>query len=156
MDRRKDGGGAIVEFIGMTLLLLVPLVYLIVAFSRIQAAGYAADLAARDAARTSVVSGVSALDNGATRNQAMAVADRRAGNVLSLTLGDFGFDAGDGILSLRCVPTPCLAPGSDIVATVEIEVALPGVPGFVQSWLPLSVGVSAEAASSVDDFARSR
>lgn len=156
MGRRGDDGGAIVEFIGMTLLLLVPLVYLIVAFSRVQAAIYAADLAARDAARTSVVSGVSALDAGASRSQAMAIADHRAGTALSLTLVDFGFDSGDGNLSLACVPTPCFTPGSDIIATVEVEVGLPGVPGFVQSWLPLSITVNAEAGSSIDDFARAQ
>ncbi len=156
MGRRGDGGGAVVEFIGMSLLLLVPLVYLIVAFSRIQAAAYAADVAAQEAARTSIVFGVSALDDGAARSHAMTEAENRAEAVLAFALGDFGFRPEDGDLSLACTPAPCLAPGSDIIATVEIEVDLPGVPGFIQSWLPLRINVTAEATSSVDDFARAR
>lgn len=156
MVRRGDEGGAIVEFIGMSLLLLVPLVYLIVAFSRIQAAAYAADLAAQEAARTSVVVGVSALGDGAARSHAMIEAESRAAAVLAFSLENFGFRPEDGELSLACSPAPCLAPGSDIIATVEVEIGLPGVPGFIRSWLPLKIDVSAEATSSVDDFARAR
>ncbi|MBN2177765.1 MAG: pilus assembly protein [Demequinaceae bacterium] len=157
MGRRGgDGGGAIVEFIGMALLLLVPLVYVVVGFARIQAGAYAAEIAAREAARGAAVTGVAALDNGANRSQAMTAAGRRAETVVGLTLEDFGFDSSDGDLALSCSPSPCFQPGSDIVASVEIEVGFPGVPGFVRSWLPLSVTVSAEAASPVDEFAGGR
>jgi len=155
--RGGDGGGAIVEFIGMTLLLLVPLVYLVVAFSRIQAGAYAAELAARDAARGGVIAGVAVLDEGASRSQAIAVAERRANAVVGLTLEDFNFDVSkDGHLDLVCSPPPCFEPGSDVRASVEVEVAFPGMPGFVRSWLPLSVTVSAEAAAPVDGFAGGR
>jgi hypothetical protein len=155
--RGGDGGGAIVEFIGMTLILLVPLVYVVVAFSRIQAGAYAAELAARDAARGGVVAGVTALDEGNSRGQAVAAAEQRADAVVGLALEDFGFDATeDGRLTLVCSPAPCFEPGSDVVAFVEVEVAFPGVPGFVRSWLPLSVTVSAEAAAPVDGFAGGR
>ena len=154
MAKRGDEGGAIVEFIGMTLLLLIPLVYVIVTFARIQAGAYAAEIAAEEAARGSVVAGVAALDDGASRPQAVAAAERRADTVVDLAFGDFGFDASeDGSLSLRCTSSPCFEPGSEVVATVEVEVSFPGIPGFIQSWLPLSVTVTAEAAAPVDTFA---
>lgn len=155
--RGSDGGGAIVEFIGMTVILLVPLVYVVVAFSRIQAGAYAVELAARDAARGSVIAGVAALDEGASPSQAIAAAERRANAAVGLTLEDFGFNiATDGHLALVCSPSPCFAPGSDVRASVEVEVVFPGMPGFVRSWLPLSVTVSAEAAAPVDGFSGGR
>jgi hypothetical protein len=51
-DRPDDEGAAIVEFIALSLLLLVPLTYLVVTLSRIQAGAFAAEGAAHEAART--------------------------------------------------------------------------------------------------------
>ena len=68
------------EFIALSLLLLVPLIYLVVTLARIQAGAFAAESAASEAARTAVVTGVrdsrtasrvaSAMDAGATRAEA--------------------------------------------------------------------------------------
>jgi len=148
-----DDGGAIVEFLGMSLLLLVPLVYLILALARIQAGTYAAEAAADAASRAAVVDGVAALDRGASVSSAVAASANRANAVVGVTLSDFSFDAGsDSTLRLTCTSNPCFAPGSDIRAEVEIEVSFPGVPSFIRSWLPLSVTVSAASASPVDGF----
>jgi len=149
-----DRGSAMVEFLGMSLLLLVPLIYLVVALCRIQAGVYSAELAARDAARGGVVAGVGSLDSGASRVAALDAASRRANSAVALTLDDFGFDADrDATIALTCVPPPCFEPGSDLHARVDVEVAFPGLPGFVRAWLPLSVTVSGEASSPVDGFA---
>jgi hypothetical protein len=149
-----DDGSAIVEFLGMSLLLLVPLLYLVVALSRIQAGAYGAEFAAREASRGAVVAGVQSLERGASLDQAVAAANRRGGTVAALAVEDFGFDADHSArVTLGCNPQPCLSPGSDVVTTVAITVDLPGVPGFVRSWLPLGVTVSSTSASAVDGFA---
>jgi Flp pilus assembly protein TadG len=149
-----DAGGAIVEFLGVSLLLLVPLVYLILALGRIQAGTYAAEAAADAASRAAVVGGVTALDQGATVPAAIAFANRRANTVVDVVLTDFAFDMdSDAVMRLSCTSTPCFSPGSDVRAEVEIEVAFPGVPALIRSWLPLTVTVSAASTSSVDGFA---
>lgn len=150
----SDEGGAIVEFLGLSLLLLVPLLYLVVALARIQAAAYGSEFAARESSRGAVVAGVQALERGASLGQATDVASRRGNAIAALAADDFGFDF-DGAtrVTFACDPQPCLSPGSDIVTMVEVTVGLPGVPGFVSSWLPLGVTVSSTAASSVDGFA---
>jgi hypothetical protein len=150
----SDDGGAIIEFLGLSLLLLIPLLYLVVALARIQAAAYGSEFAAREAARGAVVAGVQALEQGASLDQATAIAGRRGNAIAALAAEDFGFDFdGSTRVSFSCEPQPCLSPGSDIVTVVEVTVGLPGVPGFVSSWLPLGVTVSSTAASSVDGFA---
>ena len=150
----RDDGSAIVEFLGMSLLLLVPLVYLVVALSRVQAGTYGAEFAARESSRGAVVAGVQALEGGAGIDEAVAASSRRANTVAALAVEDFGFDANHSArVTLGCDPHPCLSPGSDVVTTVELTVDLPGVPGFVRSWLPLEVTVRSTSASAVDGFA---
>ncbi len=51
MNRPDDEGSAAVEFLMLTLLLLIPIVYLVLAVFTIQGASFAAAGAARDAAR---------------------------------------------------------------------------------------------------------
>ncbi len=153
-DWRDDDGSAIVEFLGMALLLLIPLVYLVVTLSRIQAAAYGAEYSARESARGAVVSGVASRESGANLDQALAVARRHGEAIVDLAVEDFGFDPKrDATTTFACTPTPCLAPGSDIVATVRITVDLPGVPGFARGWLPLQVTVQSSSASAVDGYA---
>lgn len=48
---REEGGNAVIEFIGMSVLFLVPLVYLTLTFFTIQGAAFAAEGAAREAGR---------------------------------------------------------------------------------------------------------
>jgi hypothetical protein len=138
----------------MSLLLLVPLLYLVVALSRIQAGAYGAEFAARESSRGAVVAGIQSLERGTSLDQAVAAATRRGGAVAALAVEDFGFDPDRSAhVTLGCTPQPCLSPGSDMVATVEVTVDLPGVPGFVRGWLPLGVTVSSTSASAVDGFA---
>jgi hypothetical protein len=150
----RDDGSAIVEFLWLSLLLLVPLLYLVVALSRIQAGAYGAEFAARESSRAAVVVGIQSLERGTSLDQAVAAANRRANAVAALAVEDFGFDPDHSArVTLGCNPQPCLSPGSDVVTTVEITVDLPGVPGFVRGWLPLGVTVSSTSASAVDGFA---
>lgn len=143
--RAHDGqaGSAVVEFLGATLVLLVPLVYLVVVLAAVQSATFATDGAAREAARAVVTA---ATDDAAERATA----------AVAIALEDQGLDpslAADA-LTVRCEPD-CASPGTTVTVEVALEVPLPGVPGFVQDSVPLAVPVSATVTAPVDDY-RSR
>lgn len=147
-----DEGGAIVEFVLLTLLLLIPLVYLVLTVGRIQAASFAAESGAQESARQVVVEGVAQREAGASVDKAMASGVGRADAALGLIAGDFGFSEDDAKLAVAC-EGQCLAPGGNIATTVTVSVALPGIPGFVGDALPLNVSVSADARQAVDSVA---
>ena len=138
--RPGDAGSAIVEFLGVALILLVPVVYLALVLGRLQAATFAVDGAAREAVRA------------VTTAEDAASAGERATAAVDLALGDQGFD-GDlaDTLTIEC-DGPCLAPGTAVTARVEVAVPLPGVPGWLQGVVPLEVPVSAAATGVVDTY----
>src|SRR3954464_11281688 len=70
MTESRDQGSAVIEFVAIGVLLLVPLVYLVLAMGRVQAASFAADGSARAAARAFVTA---ADDDDARRRAAIAV-----------------------------------------------------------------------------------
>jgi len=140
-----EAGNAILEFLGATVVLLVPIVYLVLVLGRVQAATFAAEGAAREAARTYVTADSS------------AVGTQRAVTSVGIALRDQSFDddAADA-LELTCSTTPCLVPGGRVAARVEIRVPLPFVPAFVRGAIPLELPVSAERVAAVDQFRSSR
>lgn len=142
MKRADDAGSAVVEFLAVALLLLVPTVYLVLVLGRLQGATFAAEAAAREAGRAFTTAAGPA--DGAPR----AVA------AVGLALGDQGFDDVDpaDALSITCSADPCLAPGSSVLVRVSFDVDLPLVPSFVRSAVPLAVPVGAEQVAPVDDF----
>ncbi|MDM7832472.1 pilus assembly protein [Cellulomonas edaphi] len=136
-----DDGSAIVEFLGVTLVLLVPLVYLVLVLGRVEAATFAAEGAAREAARVYV------------RSDDTSQAVHGALASVGIALADQGFDdAPADALQISCTRHPCLTPGGDVEARVEVVVGLPFVPGFVRDVVPLEIPVSATRAAPVDDF----
>lgn len=139
---RDDAGNAIVEFLAVTVLLLIPLLYLVLLLGRLQAATFAADGAAGEAGR--VYAQASTTDLGSVR----AVA------AVGIALRDQGFEAVDPAASLKleCSSVPCLEPGSDVAATVTFAVRLPFVPSFVASVVPLEIPVRGDAVAPVDEF----
>ena len=152
-DRTADEGAAVVEFIVLSLLLLVPLTYLVVTFSRIQAGAFAAEGAAHEAARTTVVTGVASREHGSSREAGMAAGLRRAEAAVALAADDFGFDSDAASLVITC-EGPCLEPGGNVDAEVTVAVALPGIPGFLSGALPLAVNVVGSARAPVDSVVR--
>ncbi|WP_373308199.1 pilus assembly protein [Cellulomonas oligotrophica] len=136
-----DGGNAVVEFLGVALVLLVPTVYLVLVLGRIQAGTFAVEGAAREAARVYV----------AAPDAATGAA--RAVTAVGVALDDQGFDdpAADA-LAMACSATPCLTPGAQVQATVTVRVPLPFVPSFVRDVVPLEVPVSAQRTAPVDAF----
>lgn len=140
---RRDGdeGSALVEFLGISLVLLVPVVYLVLVLGRIQAATFAAEGAAREAARVYV-----AADDA---QQGAA----RAATAVAVALEDQGFDDDPAqALRVRCSADPCLTPGAEVAATVQVRVPLPFVPSFVGDVIPLEVPVRAERVAPVDMY----
>jgi hypothetical protein len=136
-----DDGSAVVEFVTLGLLMMVPLVYLVLAMGRVQAASFAADGSARAAARAFVAA--------STEQEGRA----RARAAVRLGLRDQGFDADSaGSLELTCAEDPCLSPGARVAATVTVEVILPGVPKVVDGAVPTHVTVRATQIATVDQF----
>lgn len=137
-----DGGSAVVEFVTLGVLLLVPVVYLVLMLGRVQAAAFAAEAGARAAARA-----VTASDDEATGRA-------RAGAAVALALRDQAFEPsthGDE-LRIACEASPCLTPGARVHTTVTVDVPLPAVPAFVTRVVPSVVTVDAGAVAVVDRF----
>lgn len=135
-----DEGRAIVEFIFVGVLLMVPLVYLVMVVAQLQAASFAVSAASREAGRAF------------TTSPTEAQAGPRAGVAAALPLADFGFDSGTD-LQLRCDGSPCLRPEGRITVTSTVTVVLPGVPDLLAGVVPTSIPVSATHVVTADRFA---
>jgi len=134
-----ERGSAVVEFVFLAVLMMVPLIYLVMTLGRLQAGAYAASTAAREAGR--------AYTTAATQ----ADAERRADAAASIAFEDQGF--GDtGRLSLACDGTPCLRPEGRVEVTSLVTVALPLVPSFARGAIPLEVPLKASHVAVVDRF----
>lgn len=140
----RDEGSAIVEFLGLAVLLLVPLVYLVVALARLQAASFAVEAAARDGARS--VSSAPDPTTGAERAEATAL----------LALSDQGLARPQDPkpeVTVQCSATPCLTPEARVTVQVRVEVVLPGVPVFLDRVIPARMPVQATGTAVVDRYA---
>lgn len=117
----SEEGSSSIEFITAGMILLVPLVYLVLAMSSVQSGAFAAEGAARQAARAFVL----ADDESSGR----AAAQR----AIAVTLADYGLREDSVTLSMDCSDgaAPCLAPGEIVVVTVQVEVAMPLVPAVL-------------------------
>jgi hypothetical protein len=118
------------------------LVYVVIALSRVQAAAFAADSSAREAARAFVT----ATDENDGR--------RRAAIAVRLGLRDQGFtNPEDGDLEVDCeTPSACLTPGNQVRVMVEVRVLLPGVPDVFGRAPSPGITVRAEQVAVVDQF----
>jgi hypothetical protein len=132
----------VVEFVTLGVLLLLPVIYLVLALGRLEAASFAVDGAAREAARAFVTA------PGAAAGRARALAAVRLG------LLDQGFDPDpDQVLTIECTqPSGCLQPGGLVSVGVELSVLLPGVPAVLDRLLPSRVTVRSRQVLSVDAF----
>jgi hypothetical protein len=137
-----DAGSASLEFLGVGLLLLVPIVYLVLTLAALQAGALAAEGAARQAARSFVLA--------ATPQDAAARAER----AVELTLSDYGIDPGTAEVRVACAPDPtaCLSRRALVTVTVGIRVPLPLGPPVLDVETPLSVGMSGVSTQQVSRF----
>jgi len=146
---RDDAGAALVEFLGVTVLLLVPIVYAVVAVGQIQAASYAVEGASRSAARGAALAALDDLDGGGGEASARAAAVSRAGDIVSLAFEDFSV-SGEHELVVACGGAGCAGPGGEVVVEVAVAVPLPGIPGPIAEAISATVTVSAVGAAQVD------
>ena len=137
--RRADEGRAILEFVFLGVLLLLPLTYLVMTVARIQAASFSASLAGREAGRAFVTAGSD--EEGWARARAAA----------ALAFADFDFES-EGRVTVTCDRSPCLRPQGSVTSTATILVRLPLVPDIVADRVPSTVTVSSTSVTSVDRF----
>lgn len=135
----RDDGRAIVEFLAVGILVLVPVVYLIVTLGQVQAAAFAASTASREAGRAFTT----APDEGSAYARAQAAA--------VLTFEDFDVSS-TGTVVVRCDGSPCLRPEGEVESVATVTVRLPLVPDFLSGALPTVVPVSATHVATVDRF----
>jgi TadE-like protein len=139
----RDEGSALVEFVFLAVVMLVPIVYLIVTLARIQAGTLAVEQASREAGRVFVTAPNPA--SGRSRAQFAA----------ALSYRDQGFaPPRAGQVTVDCSAPRCLAPGSRVSVRTELTVVLPGVPRFLAQLMPVSITVAATHMSTVDAFGR--
>lgn len=121
-----ERGTALVEVTWLSLLLLVPLVYVMLAVFDVQRASYGVSGAARAAARAYSL----APDE--------ASAEHRARQAARVTLRDQRLEADEVVMTVRCSPVPdnCLAPGSLISVDMRHQVRLPLVPSALGGGAP--------------------
>jgi Flp pilus assembly protein TadG len=135
-----DEGNAIVEFVYLAILLMVPLTYLLLTVFRVQAAAYATSSASREAGRVFVTSG-------STQD-----ADARATTAVSIVLADSGLELEPGQLHIRCSARPCLTPGARVDVVIGVDVDLPFLPRFLDGALPGTIHVQGRHLEVVDRF----
>lgn len=124
--REDESGTAMIEFIWLGLLLLVPLVYILLTVFDAQRGAFAASSASRAAGRAFVLA----------PNQDEA--QRRADQAFEVALVDQGVDPRDADLEILCDPDPhdCLTSGSVITVEVVIQQPLPLVPSVLGDSAP--------------------
>lgn len=119
-----ERGSAIIEFVGLSVLLAIPLMYLMLAISMVQASNLAAVAAADQAAR------IVSHSNAAPVTGAPGTREK-AEHAIADVMDGYGIAADNASLSVEC-SGPCPGHGSLITARVEVRVPLPFVPEGVQ------------------------
>lgn len=141
--RADDAGNAIVEFVVLAVLLMVPLVYVVLVVFRLQAAAYALASATRDAGRAFVTAPSS--DSAHDRASAAAYVAMR----------DLGVPFDPSELAISCDPSCALAPGTTVDVRLATQVPLPLIPAALGGGR-IAIGVSGEHLEYVDQYAVAR
>jgi len=144
VSRRDESGTALIEFVWLAILLLVPLLYIVLAAFDTQRAAYAASAAARSAGRAFVTA----------PDQATGY-DRARAAVL-LAYQDQKIDAVPAV-RITCRPDPrnCLTPGSVVRAEIHSSVDLPLTPAALGSNTP-HISVDSEHEAPYGTFREAR
>jgi len=136
--RTDDRGSSLVEFLVIGVAALVPVAYLALAVTAVQAQVLAGTQAVREAGRAFSTSATTA----EARARAMAAA--------RMAFLDHGIDPPTDGLRITCVGGPCLSPGSAVDVRIAWSVPLP--------WVPLAdvdgpaIPLGAEHLVPIDDY----
>ena len=125
-DEVGDAGNAVIEFIFVAVLILIPLVYFVVAVASVQRSSVAVTHAAREAGR--------AFATADSTNQGL----QRAEVAVRLALADQGLSddaivryvAADGTCESG-MATPSLSPGAQFAVCVIRHASLPAIPSLI-------------------------
>jgi hypothetical protein len=138
--RYDEDGSAIIEFVWLAVLLLVPLVYVVLTAASVQRSAFAETAAARDAARAYATAGSD------------VEGERRAEAIVALAMRDQGVDwtpTGRVVDCGECA----YAPGSSFTIDLHTVVRLPFVPRWMcGNRCAAGIGVSAHHRERIDCF----
>jgi len=132
-------GSAIVEFVFLAVMMMVPLFFLVMVLARLQSGAYAVSAASREAGRAYVTA------------PGPAQAPSRAASAAGLAFADQGFED-EGRIEIGCDGSPCLRPEGRIRITATISVPMPLVPAFFSGIVPMQIPVSATHVATVERF----
>ena len=143
--RRSEAGTALVEVTWLSILFLVPLLYVVLAVFEVQRAAFAVNAATRAAGRAYTLA------------PSEAQAPARAHAAAQVALADQGLGMGAAVLDTTCRPDPrdCLSPGSVIRVRMTYQVALPLMPDALGGDTP-SVRVVADQTVPYGTFRENR
>lgn len=143
--RRGERGSALVEVTWLSILLLMPLLYVVLAVFEVQRSAFAVNAATRAAGRAYTLA----------PSQGEAVLRARA--AAAVAMADQGLRLGDASFVVRCEPDPraCLSPGSVVHVRIARAVDLPLMPDALGGDTP-SIRVDAEHAVSYGSFRQAR
>lgn len=138
---RSDDGSAIVEFVWLAVLLMIPLVYVVLAALSVQRSAFASTSAAREAARAYATAGSD------------ADGEQRAEAAVAMAMHDQGVTWSPGGRVIQCGACT-FAPGSTFSVDIRTTVPLP----FVPHWLcgercVAGIPISAHHRERIDCYA---
>ena len=114
----EEAGTALVEFVWLAVLLMVPLVYVVLTASSLQRAAFGVTEAARDGGRAYATAGSD------------PVGERRAEQAIALALHDEGVSWSPTGRVIRCGACD-YSPGSSFTVSLSTRVKLPLLPGWM-------------------------
>ena len=151
-----DSGAAVVEFVGLSVLILLPVIYLALTIFQIQRSAFGVTQAAREAGRA-FATAASTREAFARAQVAArtALADQGVDGVPRVEYLPAGAGCGAGRASASGVAT--LRPGATFVVCVRMEVPLPYTSaGRFAGIVPATVAVTGQYEVVVDEYRRQR
>jgi Flp pilus assembly protein TadG len=144
-SRRSERGSALVEVTWLSMLLLLPLMYVVLAVFSVQRTAFGVNAATRAAGRAYTLAPSEA--EGPARARAAA----------AVALDDQGVSSSRAELAMSCTPDPsnCLSPGSVIHVAITYQVPLPLVPEALGGNTP-SIRVESEHSVPYGSFREDR
>ena len=134
---RDDAGTAVIEFVVLVVLIIVPVMYAVLAAMQVQAAAFGVTQAAREAGRAFV------------QSDSVGQAQSRARAAAALALADQGVESHSVLVTCSDV---CLRPGSTASVRVTTRVRLPFLPDSLAETTVGAVPVSADLVVPVDEY----
>lgn len=134
-----EDGTAVLEFVTVGVLMLVPLVYLVLTLGAVQEQTLGAEAAARHTARV------------IGQAPDAAAAGARGDAVLKSVIREYGMDPDAVDVSITCRPATATCPtaGATVIVTVTTRVSLPFMPPLFGLDRIAAIPVQAEAAQKV-------